>query len=514
MRKTKLKNRITSVLLALTFLFFVPCYADGAESIFSKDVDQTYLANQFGWDLSKMTADSWDVTYNENGRYVTETIDRSSQYTKDYYYDIFTTTKQYLGLRENKQSGGAQIAAVARAEVGAEGSVEAPPGSNNVKYNTWYYGHAVSGPDWAWCAVFVTWCAAQCGYLESGYGEDLAEPLFLKSLGYGCGPMYRRFVGEMGFEHYPTRQCSPYCSGGYVPVPGDIIFFSEDPAQAIYSTYTHIGIVVEVTEDAIHVVEGNCQPYQAVHEMVYTSDYVSSPSFYNDYYYSQIVHVIYPASEGAAGVYNFLRTNLGLNDAATLGIMISMDNESHIIADKLERENPGYYFPQGYGLCGWTDSQSGGFYLWGNLRTYCIENGYNWTTYEGQLWYLKFELEEGGYDHESRFRTCYSKLLAAEDSHAGAIQAAMDWAIYHQGGGTFITPQGYGALMGQRIDSYGAWPDVQQWASQYDGGRTDHELKEEYPNWVVSLFEGTENWSGQAHLRCVPPGSPNGAPFW
>lgn len=42
----------------------------------------------------------------------------------------------------------------ALAEVGVK---ESPSGSNKVKYNTWYYGSAVSGSAYPWCAVFVSW---------------------------------------------------------------------------------------------------------------------------------------------------------------------------------------------------------------------------------------------------------------------------------------------------------------------------------------------------------------------
>ena len=38
---------------------------------------------------------------------------------------------------------------------------EDPPNSNNVRYNTWYYGREVSGSAYPWCAVFVQWCFAQ-----------------------------------------------------------------------------------------------------------------------------------------------------------------------------------------------------------------------------------------------------------------------------------------------------------------------------------------------------------------
>ena len=42
------------------------------------------------------------------------------------------------------------------------GQAEKPLGSDNVKYNTWYYGHEVKG-DYPWCAVFVKWCYVKTG---------------------------------------------------------------------------------------------------------------------------------------------------------------------------------------------------------------------------------------------------------------------------------------------------------------------------------------------------------------
>ena len=40
---------------------------------------------------------------------------------------------------------------------------EDPPGSNNVRYNTWYYGREVSGNAYPWCMAFVQWVFAQAG---------------------------------------------------------------------------------------------------------------------------------------------------------------------------------------------------------------------------------------------------------------------------------------------------------------------------------------------------------------
>ena len=48
----------------------------------------------------------------------------------------------------------------ARAELGVK---ESPAGSNQVKYNTWYYGRTVSGAAYPWCMVFAQWCCAQAG---------------------------------------------------------------------------------------------------------------------------------------------------------------------------------------------------------------------------------------------------------------------------------------------------------------------------------------------------------------
>lgn len=47
-----------------------------------------------------------------------------------------------------------ELLRVANLEVGV---IESPSGSNNVKYNTWYYGKQVNGSQYPWCMVFVQW---------------------------------------------------------------------------------------------------------------------------------------------------------------------------------------------------------------------------------------------------------------------------------------------------------------------------------------------------------------------
>jgi hypothetical protein len=55
---------------------------------------------------------------------------------------------------------GKKALALAATQIGTK---ESPPDSNNVKYNTWYYGKPVSGPEYAWCAVFVSWVLSHSG---------------------------------------------------------------------------------------------------------------------------------------------------------------------------------------------------------------------------------------------------------------------------------------------------------------------------------------------------------------
>ena len=61
------------------------------------------------------------------------------------------------------------ILALARKEIG---TVEYPPNSNNVKYNTAYYRGAVSGPRYAWCATFIWWLFQEAGCPELYYDGD------------------------------------------------------------------------------------------------------------------------------------------------------------------------------------------------------------------------------------------------------------------------------------------------------------------------------------------------------
>lgn len=55
-----------------------------------------------------------------------------------------------------------KLDAAFHAEIGTR---ENPMGSNNIKYNTDYYGHEVSGDKYPWCCVFIWWVFRKCGLI-------------------------------------------------------------------------------------------------------------------------------------------------------------------------------------------------------------------------------------------------------------------------------------------------------------------------------------------------------------
>lgn len=103
---------------------------------------------------------------------------------------------------------------------------------NEVKYNTWYYGRVVNGSQYAWCAVFISWLANQCGIMNT------LIPSFS-----GCGT---------GVNWFKNRNL--WLNVGNRPNKGDIIFFKPTRKGAISS---HVGIVIGTTDTSVITVEGN-----------------------------------------------------------------------------------------------------------------------------------------------------------------------------------------------------------------------------------------------------------------
>ena len=120
------------------------------------------------------------------------------------------------------------VLAVAAAEVG---TMESPANSNNVKYNTWYYGRAVSGARYSWCVTFVQWVLSQCGgsKLLNG-GKKTASCSVLADY---------------------AKKKNQWVTGNYQP--GDLVFMNFSNTTATQ----HIGIVECVKGGYVYTIEGN-----------------------------------------------------------------------------------------------------------------------------------------------------------------------------------------------------------------------------------------------------------------
>lgn len=83
-----------------------------------------------------------------------------------------------------------------------------------------------------WCACFASWCADQCGYIESG-----VIPKFAK-----CDDGVNWFRNNGQFQ-----------DGSYTPAAGDFIFFDWGNDGSI----DHVGIVESTVDGVVHTIEGN-----------------------------------------------------------------------------------------------------------------------------------------------------------------------------------------------------------------------------------------------------------------
>ena len=112
----------------------------------------------------------------------------------------------------------------ALAEVGVK---ESPPNSNNVKYNTYYYGRPVSGSSYPWCCTFVWWVLSSCGINVPKTASCMTLAQWFK---------------DKGWWHTSN------------PQPGDVVFFH---FKTNNRWTNHVGIVVAVKGNEIETVEGN-----------------------------------------------------------------------------------------------------------------------------------------------------------------------------------------------------------------------------------------------------------------
>ena len=119
---------------------------------------------------------------------------------------------------------------VVKKAVSQIGTKEAPPNSNKVKYNKWFYGKDVSGSSYPWCCAFISWVFYKAG----------AADLF-------CGGQKVAYCPTV--ESYYKKNGRWYKNGK----KGDLCLMDFGKGRA-----SHIGIVEKKNSDGTYtVIEGN-----------------------------------------------------------------------------------------------------------------------------------------------------------------------------------------------------------------------------------------------------------------
>ena len=111
------------------------------------------------------------------------------------------------------------IVAIAEDEVGNEGGE---------KFWKWYgFEERVD-----WCAIFVSWCAEQCGYLDAEIVPKFSAV-------------------DDGVEWFKEKK--QWASNDYIPKAGDIVFFDWESDGLL----DHVGIVEKIDNGYVYTIEGN-----------------------------------------------------------------------------------------------------------------------------------------------------------------------------------------------------------------------------------------------------------------
>ena len=226
-------------------------------------------------------------------------------------------------------------------------------------------------------------------------------------------------------------------------------------------------------------------------------------------------------------IYYFLIEQMNLNEAAACGVLANIKKESGF-SPLAQGDKIGDTYTS-FGICQWHNNR------WNSLKIFCTTMEYEWVSLEGQLWYLKYELEhnyrhvlsslkqvsntpEGAYDAGYVFCAKFEipantamksdqRGLLARDTYwpkyggfindSGTLyiwKTENDKSYWYEGGvrqGTSSDAKGVmgdGTVRGREI--YDPMSDGWYWLdAAYDGAKA---VNKEV--WIPYVFQGEENW--------------------
>lgn len=138
-----------------------------------------------------------------------------------------------------------EVMAIAKSQIGV---MESPANSNNVKYNTAYYGHKVYGGSYSWCAVFEWWCGERAA---KKYGGTNPIPKNANAA-YGQDEIVSKKGGKWILKK--TTSASKRKAALKKMKMGDVVCFDFGAMDAFRD---HTGFVLRVKGDYVWTIEGN-----------------------------------------------------------------------------------------------------------------------------------------------------------------------------------------------------------------------------------------------------------------
>ena len=126
--------------------------------------------------------------------------------------------------------------------------------------------------------------------------------------------------------------------------------------------------------------------------------------------------VLSSAADNEREIYRFARDTLKVNTAVACAILANIYAESSFNPHSQTLDTNGLI---SYGICQW----NGGRFT--ALQNWCEQNGYDYTTMSGQLYYLQSELEGGE-------RNAFNRVKESANTADGTYEAAYNWARYFE----------------------------------------------------------------------------------
>lgn len=220
---------------------------ENPQEVASMDEEKVQILSTIYWDMNELsgetetrtvtseTSDDEDETESSTETVLVITISHKTAQEMAAEYSFNVQQNEYLSELLSDEyaslwnsvmygiaSGNGEIVAVAQSQIGNGGDT--------------YWSYMGYESRVAWCACFVSWCANECGYVDSGVLFNTA----------GCSTAVEFFTSQNLWQ-----------DNSYIPNPGDIIFFDWDDEDGLNGQPDHVGIVEKVENGYVYTIEGN-----------------------------------------------------------------------------------------------------------------------------------------------------------------------------------------------------------------------------------------------------------------